>query len=195
MKREKTKDFCIRRRVTLGYIVAGLGLLFARSPSKTLITLGIIPIIAGLALRSWSAGYIHKSKELCQEGPYALVRHPLYLGNTLIFLGFALALSSPQHPFSTLIIWALCLVYLLTTYRWRVAFEENKLSCLFGESWENYKRSVPCFLPNLPIPKFSRINRDSHHFSWKQWFRNKEYESIAFVVTVLLVLLVFANGS
>ena len=33
----------------------------------------------GLAIRSWSAGFLIKDEKLTTDGPYALIRNPLYL--------------------------------------------------------------------------------------------------------------------
>lgn len=50
---------------------------------------GMALLVGGLLLRSWAAGVIEKQSVLAVTGPYALVRHPLYLGSFLIALGFA----------------------------------------------------------------------------------------------------------
>ncbi|MGH8104132.1 MAG: methyltransferase family protein, partial [bacterium] len=44
-------------------------------------------IVGGAALRIWAAGTIKKQQTLAQEGPYALMRHPLYFGSFLGGLG------------------------------------------------------------------------------------------------------------
>ena len=59
-------------------------------------------ILAGLFLRSWAAGTIRKWERLATTGPYACVRHPLYLGSILLMLGFCglmrLAARVPARP-------------------------------------------------------------------------------------------------
>jgi len=48
----------------------------------------------GMTIRLWASGFIVKDKQLATSGPYAFVRHPLYVGNLLIGLGFGLASGS-----------------------------------------------------------------------------------------------------
>ena len=44
--------------------------------------------MAGGLLRLWAAGYTRKSREVTRVGPDSLVRHPLYMGTLLAWLGF-----------------------------------------------------------------------------------------------------------
>jgi protein-S-isoprenylcysteine O-methyltransferase len=76
-----------------------------RMPSW-LAPLGIIVQLCGLALRRTSMVVLGRSytrtvqtendQSLVDEGPYALVRHPGYLGSILVWLGFALTSGSPR---------------------------------------------------------------------------------------------------
>ncbi len=68
--------------------------LFGHVTEGTLRT-GIALIVAGEAIRCWANGYVGQSKvnqggsgRLITAGPYAFVRHPLYLGTFLIGSGF-----------------------------------------------------------------------------------------------------------
>ena len=53
----------------------------------------MITVIAvlGILVRLWASGHVKKDKVLATTGPYAYVRHPLYVGNHLITFGFCLA--------------------------------------------------------------------------------------------------------
>jgi protein-S-isoprenylcysteine O-methyltransferase Ste14 len=48
-------------------------------------------VVLGLAVRLWASGFIVKNKELATNGPYALVRHPLYVGSIFILIAFSAA--------------------------------------------------------------------------------------------------------
>lgn len=48
---------------------------------------------AGAGARMWGAGNLAKNKEVTRTGIYRMVRHPLYLGNCLIFLAFLLTMD------------------------------------------------------------------------------------------------------
>ena len=53
--------------------------------------LGLLLFLAGWALRVWAQQHVcyrlKTAKALTASGPYALVRNPIYLGNTFIVLG------------------------------------------------------------------------------------------------------------
>ena len=63
----------------------------------------LIPLTAGLALRFWAGGYLgslangrelYRGKNITQ-GPYFLLKHPIYKGNFLIAAAFTSALIDP----------------------------------------------------------------------------------------------------
>jgi protein-S-isoprenylcysteine O-methyltransferase Ste14 len=47
--------------------------------------------LLGVLVRFWAAGNLHKKEEVTRTGIYRMVRHPLYLGNCLIYLAFFLS--------------------------------------------------------------------------------------------------------
>jgi protein-S-isoprenylcysteine O-methyltransferase Ste14 len=44
---------------------------------------GVALFALGSALRWWAAGTLHKDQEVTTGGPYAVARHPLYVGSFL----------------------------------------------------------------------------------------------------------------
>ncbi|MGQ9708264.1 MAG: methyltransferase family protein [bacterium] len=79
-------------------------LLFCFGKPTILYCLYALPmLIIGLALRFWASGYIGKdgrAKEISgsrviKNGPYRLLRHPLYLGNLALVGGMNLAFRPP----------------------------------------------------------------------------------------------------
>jgi len=77
---------------------------------------------------------------LVTHGPYALVRHPMYLGCMLAALG-GLCI---YQTWTTVV---LVPVSLMLTFRARR--EEQALSARFGLAWQEYARKVPAWLPRL----------------------------------------------
>ena len=59
-------------------------------------------MLAGGAVRVWAAGYLFKTHELAMWGPYAYVRHPLYLGRLLLLCGFTLMARLGQFGYRPL---------------------------------------------------------------------------------------------
>ena len=75
------------------------------------------------------------------QGLYAIIRHPQYLGFLLITLG----MNVLWVTFSTLALWPiLALLY------YRLAKEEDKqIEQKFGKQYTEYKKEVPMFIPKI----------------------------------------------
>lgn len=178
------KEFLVRRRVTLGILLAPVAVWAAYPCSWLLMGAGWALAAIGLVIRSWAAGYIKKDKSLAMEGPYALSRHPLYLGSTLMTIGLLVAFSCPERPVATGALWAVFLVYFGTVYRWTIEAEEEKLSRLFPDQWPQYCRRVQGFWPTS-LPGAESFGGG---FSWKQWLKNGEYNAILGVSAALVLV-------
>lgn len=101
----------------------------------------LLLIVAALG-RVWCGIYIagRKDRELCMEGPYSRSRNPLYFFSFLGVIGMSMALQS-------VILLAVTSVVFLVYYHGVMREEERRLSGLFGESYQDYMRQVPRFLP------------------------------------------------
>jgi len=99
-------------------------------------------VLFGIAVRLWASGFIIKNKELATHGPYALVRHPLYVGNILIIFAFAAASG---------LWWTFLIVvaFLYFYYPAAIEYEDRKLRKIFESSWDEYARQTPTLLPGL----------------------------------------------
>lgn len=69
--------------------------------------------------------------KLVVDGPFRISRNPTYLGMLLILLGTALSLQS----LSSLMVAAV--FFLIINFTW-IRHEENKLSEIFKEDWQDY---------------------------------------------------------
>lgn len=99
------------------------------------------------------------------KGIYSTVRHPLYLGNFLIWLGIVCYVQSA--PF--ILIFAL----LYWVYYERIMFaEETFLEKTYGKSYEDWAMKTPAFIPNISLYEKSNIP-----FSLKAILR-REYSGI-----------------
>jgi protein-S-isoprenylcysteine O-methyltransferase Ste14 len=77
---------------------------------------------------------------LVTHGPFAYVRHPMYLGGQLAEIGALLVFRN----------WTALLVALnAPTLFLRARREEEALAAEFGEEWKAYRQRVPAWLPRL----------------------------------------------
>jgi protein-S-isoprenylcysteine O-methyltransferase Ste14 len=136
---------------------------------------GLGLVLSGLALRSWAAGTLHKRTQLAKTGPYALVRHPLYLGSFLMMLGFGALIDDRRN------IWFV-LVPILVLYIFRALQEEKLISAAFPDQWPAYAERVPRFLPRrLPAQMFA-------DWELSQWRNNREYQAVGSVLLGLCAI-------
>jgi protein-S-isoprenylcysteine O-methyltransferase Ste14 len=126
-------------RQALGLI---LMMVFALLSSPTLagFLIGGALALVGMCTRVYASGFIVKNKQLATDGPYSLVRHPLYTGNMLLLMGFTFA--SGQW-------WALLVAgaFWWFYYPPAIEYEDRKLDSLFGEQWRAWSADVPAVLP------------------------------------------------
>jgi protein-S-isoprenylcysteine O-methyltransferase Ste14 len=115
----------------LGYMLAGFGTIILTKSSKN------------YSIKRF-LGFQPSEKEdetLVTTGLYSKVRHPLYAGLILIFLGyflFAGTISSAVH-----------LGCLLLYLPFGIYFEEKNLVIQFGEAYQKYKSAVPSLIPRF----------------------------------------------
>ncbi len=77
---------------------------------------------------------------LVTHGPFALMRHPLYLGLQVAAIGGLLLYRTWTFVFVIVNFLALII---------RAKREEEALAMEFGEQWEEYTRHVPAWIPRF----------------------------------------------
>jgi protein-S-isoprenylcysteine O-methyltransferase Ste14 len=91
---------------------------------------------------NWSGSVtLKQDHELIRNGPYALVRHPIYTGMLLALFGTALVVDR----WRALIGFAILVAGLL--YKMRV--EERFMAEQFGDAYARYRAEVPALIPFL----------------------------------------------
>ena len=112
---------------------------------------GAVVTLGGLMFSVWGRRYLgsnwsqevtlKKNHELITSGPYALVRHPIYTGLLLGFLGCALARGEWRGLLAVLLVFAAL---------WhKLRLEEKWMRARFGLSYEAYSRRVSALLPYI----------------------------------------------
>ena len=94
--------------------------------------------------RLWSSMYIcgKKTTMIVRDGPYSVVRNPLYLCSYLGVLGISL---STENLFLIILLNAAFLFY----YPFVIISEEKKLTQIHGEAFIQYMQQTPRFIPNF----------------------------------------------
>ena len=147
-------------------------------PQQTLLYVGAGIAFVGEAIRMWASGHVKKNKVLATDGPYAFVRHPLYVGNILLLLGFSLASS---------LWWSgpLMLFLLFFYYPPAISYEDNKLHQAFGEQWEQWSKNIHALIPSFR----RRAGTTSSTWSFKQsMMQNGEPIIVAYLIGCLYLL-------
>ena len=117
----------------------------------------------GTSGRNTKSGQVAES--LNTTGIYSLVRHPLYLGNYLMWIGITL--------FTFNIAFVIIISLLFWLYYERIMYaEERFLERKFGEDYLSWSMTVPAF-----IPGFKHYKKNTIPFSIKSVLR-REYSGV-----------------
>lgn len=128
----------------LPYILIGVAVVAWRRPPCEGFVLGVPVVLAGAALRSWAAGHLVKNDALTTTGPYARLRHPLYLGTLLVATGFALILGGLVTVAVLAFVWPW---FALHYFPRKELAESMRLAALHGEAFARYRAAVPALWP------------------------------------------------
>jgi protein-S-isoprenylcysteine O-methyltransferase Ste14 len=176
------RDVWWRHRVRLGLPLA-VGYIVLARPTTAALAAGAAVALVGVLVRAVTAGYLRKNTTLATTGPYAVTRHPLYLGSALMAAGFLLAGRS-------IVAAVLGGVYFGFFYSAAMAREEAKLRARFGRTFDDWAARVPRFWPSVRARGVT-----AGGFSWRLYWRNGEYQAaLGFVAGVALLWLKMKRG-
>jgi len=159
-----------RLRVPLGFIFAIVVVWLAHPTWRTL-TIGALTAASGAAIRVWAAGHLEKGREVTVSGPYALTRHPLYVGSTVIGIGLSIACAN-------FVVAGLVLAYLAITLTAAIRTEEAHLTEKFGEAYPDYRAG--------------RAATEQRRFSLGRAMRNREYRAVLGLLIAIAALAIKA---
>lgn len=108
--------------------------------------LGFVLLGAAAFGRIWCSVYVagRKNDVLVTEGPYSVVRNPLYAFSFLGAVGFGLMVENP-------ILALLLAIGFLLYYRAVVREEEALLAGAFGEVYAAYRERTPRWIPDFGL--------------------------------------------
>lgn len=116
-----------------------------------LIVVADVLATAGLAYSVWGLAYLRRSFSIIPEarrlvtgGPYALSRHPVYLGEIATAIGINLATGGWPS--------VVAIAYFILCEVLRMRWEERILAQVFPNEYPAYARRVPRYLP-IPLAR------------------------------------------
>ena len=158
--------------------------------SESRIRLGLPLVLLGALVRVWANGFVGHVKvnwteqwrndpkigQLITGGPYAYMRHPLYLGSLLIGLGFCV-MAAP--------VWfaVVGLGGLIAVYHGKIIEEETLLLHEWADEWQRYQQRVPRYLPT-----WRRYPHAQGQWSWQGIVASKELKTLAWVIVTVIAL-------
>lgn len=177
-----------RLRLSLGSMIALFAVAWLWSVpawAKWSFAPGVVVSLAGIAMRIWAAGWLRKHESLATDGPYAVVRHPLYLGTGLIAIGQSLMSGVPLAAILFPLFWVM-------VYRPTIAEEEAFLIQKYGDDYRRFMQRTGALMPRLKRQSgiCGTLKGAGRCFSWSQAWRNREYEG---ALTNLAAIILYAG--
>lgn len=123
-----------------------LVLLWLSHPTTLGFVIGGSLVATGEGLRLWAAGHLVKNERLTVSGPYAHLRHPLYLGSLLVGSG-VLVIGGPRAA-----LWLLPVAlpfFFLYYVPYKDRIESARLERRYGAPYRAYLEAVPALVPRL----------------------------------------------
>ena len=122
--------------------------------SLLMLVFGTLLYFSGLTLVLWGrltlgkmydvssslGAHLYADHQLVTHGPFAFVRHPMYLGIMMTSLGGLLIYRMWTLLFLSVVFLGLAM---------RAKREEQALAAEFGEQWETYCQQVPAWIPRI----------------------------------------------
>ncbi len=150
---------------------------------------GLVLICLGEGLRFWGVLYAGSATRttgeagacrLVTDGPFALMRNPLYTGNFFLGLGMTV-MGWAWMPWMAVVF----LIFFWIQYSQIVALEEEFLLKRFGDLYEHYRQNVPRWF-FCTRPYVSKEQSDPRFLKALKSERNT-FQAIASIVILILI--------
>ena len=99
----------------------------------------------GLAYLRHSFSIVPEARRLVRGGPYALVRHPLYLAEILVAL--ALVVATGPAPYGPHLVPLLAWAAFVGVQLWRISYEERLLRAMFPDDYAEFAATTARLIP------------------------------------------------
>ena len=126
--------------IVAGFLPGGARREWLVLPADIIATVGLAYSVWGLAYLRRSFSIIPEARRLVTGGPYALSRHPVYLGEVVTAIGINMATAGWLGAFA--------IAYFIACELMRIRWEEGVLSRAFPGDSPDYASRVPRYVPN-----------------------------------------------
>ncbi len=183
------RNFFFKNR-SFTHIPVALSIIYFAQSDNNYILFGAITLLLGEGIRMWSVSYAGGetrttkvgAPSLCTAGPYGFVRNPIYVGNMLMYLGIVIIAGSPNP---TLMI-ITTMTFFLIQYSLIISLEEEKLSELFGEEYNVYRKNVRSIIPRIYRWK-TNDNRSPLPFMKLIKTEKRTLQNVMFILTLIII--------
>ena len=163
------------------------------NPTLLTIIAGFLILLIGESIRIWSVSYAGSEtrttsgvggSNLVTQGPYAIIRNPLYWGNIMMYAGIGI-MSNALFP----ILLIVAVVYFTFQYYLIIFNEEGYLRITYKENFETYCSHVHRFFPfpkSLPVEIKSNLI-----FDLKEGLKSEKRSIQAAIIISIIILLKF----
>lgn len=163
------------------------------NPTLISVIAGFLIALSGEAIRTWAVSYAGSETRttsgvggtyLVTQGPYALTRNPLYIGNILIYTGIGV-MSNALFPY----LQTAGLIYFTFQYYCIILNEEEYLQKTFRDKFHIYTVTVNRFFPKfkaLPEEIQSKLPFDLH-----DGLKSERRSLQAFFILSAIIIIIF----
>lgn len=182
--------FKYRSYVPLPFVIV---MLIFMKPTLLSILIGFAIALSGELIRIWSVGFAGSETRttsgvggtyLVTQGPYSIVRNPLYVGNILIYNGIGI-MSLALFPYLQIF----GVLFFTFQYYCIILAEEDFLSNKFKDVFAQYTKSVNRFIPwinDIPDNVLSKLN-----FNLSEGIRSERRSLQAFIITSAIIIIYY----
>ena len=162
-------------------------------PSVMSMIIGFAIAISGELIRYWGVSWAGSETRttggvggtyLIISGPFAFVRNPLYVGNILLYIGIGI-MSWSLFPYLQMV----ALLFFAMQYHFIVLGEEKYLKEKFGETYSNYVKNVPRFIPRFRSYKHSTLEQPP--YNPKAGVKSEKRTLQAFILVSLIIVIIW----
>ena len=149
-----SKPLAEKMRLVFVYVLLASAIYFSR-PTPLSFGIGVALVALGAWWRVWAGGHLTRNARLAVSGPYEYTRNPFYLGRFLFIVGFAVMSGvgfdfSKSYNIALTAIFVVAIIGFFCVYMPRKEQREgDRLSEIFGEEYDTYRKNVPPLFPRL----------------------------------------------